>query len=752
MLTTQHIRMFSMRLVALARRHWGLMASVVAFAVLGTLYASVTPVFEASNEPCHYLYTRQLFGRAQVTDAGDLCSAEFRQPPLYYAIGAVFTAWGDDGGAHYQSNPHAVLGLPGTPHNRNALLHTGPDEALPGGVIWRVRLLRLLSVIFSLGTVVLTYAMVEALLPGRRDLSLGTTALVAFNPQFLFISSTVNNVALVVLIITALFYVTLRLSNGTIQFRHMPVALGIGVGLAALAHSIGWIALLLLPGALALAEHRRTGRVTRDAMMRPVLIATGVSLLIGLWWYGLHASAYWRTLIGGDRADGGAAFGGVAHLVQQTFLSYWGVFGWANVPADELFYNVMRILTILGGSGLLIILAQAHWRRLDMRRYVEGVGLFPAYWVAVVGLSFVFRTVMGIQPQGQMLFPAIAAISFFIFVGVIGWISRRYRYTVTLLFSGVLFAVSAAVPFRYIAPTYSPPQRLTMEQVPESIHDLHIRFGDEMVLLGYSTPHDGIKVGNTLTVRLYWLALKRIEKTHTMSMVVLGREGEQIGRMDSYPGAGGYPTHRWIPGEVIVDDYAIPIDADAAAPTAGVVRLSVRADDATDPLMASDLDGQSLGGCPKIMQLRIAPPVAEEYAAQYPVKVGLGQQITLLGYDLSTEEPAAGDTWGVTLYWLAMRSIEHDYTVFIHLVDEEGEIVAQVDSQPVHDDYPTSLWRLNEQVRDHHLLQLPDDLPAGQYTLRVGLYRLETSERLPVSGSEPSVDYVTFEPVNISAS
>jgi hypothetical protein len=75
-----------------------------------------------------------------------------------------------------------------------------------------------------------------------------------------------------------------------------------------------------------------------------------------------------------------------------------------------------------------------------------------------------------------------------------------------------------------------------------------------------------------------------------------------------------------------------------------------------------------------------------------------------------------------------------DYTVFVHVRDVDGATVAQQDSQPLDGDYPTSQWRVNETVIDAHSAELPADLPPGQYHVWVGMYQMETMERLPVEG------------------
>jgi hypothetical protein len=59
-------------------------------------------------------------------------------------------------------------------------------------------------------------------------------------------------------------------------------------------------------------------------------------------------------------------------------------------------------------------------------------------------------------------------------------------------------------------------------------------------------------------------------------------------------------------------------------------------------------------------------------------------------------------------------------------------MLAAADSPPRSGLYPTSLWDKKEIVRDERVLPLPQDLPAGDYQLAVGMYRLETMQRLPI--------------------
>jgi len=97
---------------------------------------------------------------------------------------------------------------------------------------------------------------------------------------------------------------------------------------------------------------------------------------------------------------------------------------------------------------------------------------------------------------------------------------------------------------------------------------------------------------------------------------------------------------------------------------------------------------------------------------------------------LAEDKPAKEVT--VTLYWRARREIYADYTVFIHLLDSEGQIVAQHDSMPVEGKYPTSFWQAEEIVEDSHQMGFVGGPPGGRYWLAVGMYVLETMTRAEV--------------------
>jgi hypothetical protein len=87
------------------------------------------------------------------------------------------------------------------------------------------------------------------------------------------------------------------------------------------------------------------------------------------------------------------------------------------------------------------------------------------------------------------------------------------------------------------------------------------------------------------------------------------------------------------------------------------------------------------------------------------------------------------------LHWRALETPTEDYTVFVHLLDEAGNLVAQQDNPPLRGQRPTTTWAAGEALIDPYDVSLPTDLPPGEYVLTAGLYRLEDLERLPVQDS-----------------
>lgn len=125
--------------------------------------------------------------------------------------------------------------------------------------------------------------------------------------------------------------------------------------------------------------------------------------------------------------------------------------------------------------------------------------------------------------------------------------------------------------------------------------------------------------------------------------------------------------------------------------------------------------------------------------------INLADRVHLAGYALDTSALHPGGTLTVTLNWRAVTSVHEDLVAFVHLLDEDGTLVAQVDAEPADGRFPTSAWAEGSTLGYAVALPLPEDLPPGEYRLLVGMYHWPSLERLPVLSDVPGAENGTVE-------
>jgi len=131
------------------------------------------------------------------------------------------------------------------------------------------------------------------------------------------------------------------------------------------------------------------------------------------------------------------------------------------------------------------------------------------------------------------------------------------------------------------------------------------------------------------------------------------------------------------------------------------------------------------------------PPT--EGAVRNRLHSSFDQQIELLGYEFSSSSAYAGDEVQTRLLWRCRSAMPVDYTVFLHVLDGEGNIVAQTDEPPLGGALPTSGWILDEVILDLKSWRMPPQSPSGVYQVWAGWYHPQTMKRLSVEEAEAAV-------------
>jgi hypothetical protein len=122
---------------------------------------------------------------------------------------------------------------------------------------------------------------------------------------------------------------------------------------------------------------------------------------------------------------------------------------------------------------------------------------------------------------------------------------------------------------------------------------------------------------------------------------------------------------------------------------------------------------------------RYAPPpaVAEADlpANLRPVQVVFADAIELVGYSSDNDRVTPGKPVKVTFYWRALKPLERDYTLALHLLGREGTLVGSLDTWPGNGLAPTSDWAPGMILADTYFINV-DETAAAPTRLMMDLY------------------------------
>jgi len=132
-------------------------------------------------------------------------------------------------------------------------------------------------------------------------------------------------------------------------------------------------------------------------------------------------------------------------------------------------------------------------------------------------------------------------------------------------------------------------------EVPVIPEPLEANLGDQVQLLGYDLPSERARPGDRISLTLYWQSLKQMDISYTVFVHILDSEGHMVGQWDSIPQSGQLPTTTWVPGEVLVDSYEIPV-APEAGPGSCTIEVGMYDARTGQRLVATDSHGDRLPG------------------------------------------------------------------------------------------------------------------------------------------------------------
>jgi len=274
-------------------------------------------------------------------------------------------------------------------------------------------------------------------------------------------------------------------------------------------------------------------------------------------------------------------------------------------------------------------------------------------------------------------------------------------------------------------------------------HPVRSEMGDGLVLVGWGLDRDQAQPGDRLRLELGWEVVSKPQGDDGVQLLVTDATGQTYSAGTFPPTNSWHPTSVWDVGQAWRGrtSFSVPIQTQP-----GEAQLAAQ-------LVAAG--GAPLGEAFALTSIQVLP-TDRVFAAPQPQvlrQATLGDQVTLLGADLPSGPLAPGSTLHLTLYWRAESEMDVSYSVFVHLLDPSGQVLAQDNSEPASGRRPTSNWVPGEYVTDVHDIALPAELPPGDYVIEVGMYDTGArgQPRLAISGSEShgTTDRVIFGPIQV---
>ncbi|HUC14353.1 MAG TPA: DUF2142 domain-containing protein [Acidimicrobiales bacterium] len=427
-------------------------------------YSLLTRAWEANDELDHATYIEYIVRHGALPRISALNGHESHQPPLYYLLAA---GWQKLLGIP-AFTPSAVPN-PNVAAESNAglrfleLLHNYTPVQHQDAVY--LHELRLLSVVFGLATVLLSYGCARLVFT-RAEAALSAGLLVALLPKQLVVDSVITNDTLVIaLSALALFMFLLaekaRREGEGPRRSWLMLGLGVSLGLAAIAklNSLPLAVLLLFLTAVPAFRRRR--------LFADSALAVAGALAASLWWFVRNKVLYGQFLA--SRATLGylkawiptlvvpvswANTGRFLHFVpSQLFRSVWYDGGWNQFDLPKWMNLVLWALTALSMISAALLLRTRGWRGA-LRPSVSGIALCGIAGAVLAGIAAVLVIAQTTtQAEGRVGFVGLVGFTILLVLGTDGG-ARQSRLVQAAVFAwpAVLAVVNIYVFSNYLVP------------------------------------------------------------------------------------------------------------------------------------------------------------------------------------------------------------------------------------------------------------------------------------------------------------
>ncbi len=401
------------------------------------------PLYEAPDEHSHVAYVDALQRTGRIPDIPRIYEAV--GPPLYHTVGA--------GTLKLMGFSPPFIGLPENPNRSteaNFWLHTPGEDDLPyRGPVLSIHILRGISTLFGVGTIILVYLIVSLLFPGRPLLAWAAGANTALLPQFAFVGASVMNDTALAFFAAAAIYSILRvIKEGSWAW----VLVGAGsLALGFLTEAAMIVVALVCALALLLSPLPwRQRALALTAFIAAPLAVAG--------WFYIRNLIEFGAVYPVDELKGDLGPPRPLHdpVYREVFLStlqqsYWYTGGWMNVRVAGTMYQFLDVIAGMAFGGMILTLVRNKLSAFQQRGLLVlailfALAIFEVFWISVR---------ISLESQGRFLFisqPAIA-LAFALGINALFQKDTQRDHPAVLLLPAILLGLNVGI-LTLTLPTY----------------------------------------------------------------------------------------------------------------------------------------------------------------------------------------------------------------------------------------------------------------------------------------------------------
>lgn len=423
-----------------AERFVGLGLVLLAFLGVSIAFNLAVPPYEGFDEPNHVQYAEYVVatGGPPVVPSDE--DTEAAQPPAYYYLQALLLKVSPTG-------PPPVLVFRAPPDPPLEIFHhPAIDSCLFCKGELTIHLMRFLSTLLAIGTIVAAFLLGWLLFPDRPGMAIAIAGATALEPQFAYVNSIVNNdslafmTAAVVLLGCCGIAVSVK-ERSRIQFAGIT---GFALGMAFLTKEYAFTLLplpLLAVGLASVPVKRR--------LLYTVVVASVSTLICGVWlvrnavvygqpWPFQAELANIRRLLPETAWNGPVPASYFSDVFPSEFFeSFWYSGGWGQLRLPLRWYFVIGAMVVLLTIGFGCAVVQ--WRGRWPQRKAVPI-LLAAILLDIVGA--IYSNLAVHQPQGRYLLPAMPAVAVVLVVGWEWWLPSKTARSMPIVVPVVLLSLT----------------------------------------------------------------------------------------------------------------------------------------------------------------------------------------------------------------------------------------------------------------------------------------------------------------------